>query len=104
MLEGAGLRGVRMVITESGLGDGWRGRARTTPAMAADFAWFTDELQKRRLGHHSGHASFGLFGNDDRWRAFDLRRGGTSSCAWGCTLAVPRPREGRLDPPRGAPP
>jgi hypothetical protein len=69
-LERSGIGGVRMVITESGLGDGWRGRT-TEEAMAADFAWFTEELNKDP--YVIGHASFGVFGNDDRWRAFDLR-------------------------------
>jgi hypothetical protein len=69
-LDRAGLIGIQMVITESGLGDGFRGRV-DEAAMADDFAWFTGELERDR--YVIGHASFGLFGNDDRWRAFDLR-------------------------------
>ncbi|HZR00420.1 MAG TPA: hypothetical protein VFC93_16580 [Chloroflexota bacterium] len=68
-LEGAGIRGVKMVITESGLGNGWRGLI-GGDAMAADFAWFTSELAKDP--YVIGHASFGLFGDDEKWRAFDL--------------------------------
>ena len=69
-LERSGIGGARMVITESGLGNGWRGYT-TEEAMAADFAWFTAELEKD--AYVIGHAAYGVFGNDDRWRAFDLR-------------------------------
>jgi len=90
-LEGAGIHGVKMVITESGLGNGWRGLV-GGDAMAADYAWFTAELEKDP--YVIGHASFGLFGNDDKWRAFDLhgtdvlrRMGGYASS--GATSIVP---------------
>jgi hypothetical protein len=69
-LDRAGIGGVQTVVTESGLGDGWRGRV-DEAAMADDFAWFTEELEKDP--YMIGHASFGVFGNDDRWRSFDLR-------------------------------
>lgn len=69
-LERSGVGGVRMVITESGLGNGWRGYT-TEEAMAAEYAWFTAELEKD--AYMIGHAAYGVFGNDDRWRAFDLR-------------------------------
>ena len=69
-LERTGIGGVRMVITESGFGNGWRGYT-TEEAMAAEYAWFTAELEKDP--YVIGHAAYGVFGNDDRWRAFDLR-------------------------------
>lgn len=57
-LERAGIHGVPMVITESGLGDGWRDFS-SPDGQAADFAWFTDELH--RDPYMIGHAAFGLF-------------------------------------------
>lgn len=70
-LERAGITGVKMVITESGLADGWRGRI-SEEQMAEEFIWFTNELE--RDPYVIGHAAFGLFAHDDHgWRQFDLR-------------------------------
>lgn len=68
-LERAGIRGKQMVVTESGLGDGFGGVA-TEDEMAADFAWFTRELQKDP--YMIGHASFGLFNGTGAWDRFEL--------------------------------
>jgi hypothetical protein len=68
-LERAGVHDVRMVITESGLGDGWHGRVDDV-RMVEDLFWFTDELEKDP--YVVGHAAYGLFG-DGSWPAFDLR-------------------------------
>ncbi len=68
-LEAAGLRNVRMVITESGLWDGWKGLIQAHE-MAEEFAWFTRELEKDH--YMIGHAAFGLFGDGGRWEKFDL--------------------------------
>jgi hypothetical protein len=67
-LERAGIRGTKMVITESGLGDGWHGRV-GAGEQTEDFVWFTDELEKD--SYMIGHAAYGVFG-DGTWREFDL--------------------------------
>ena len=69
-LEKAGIKGVEMVITESGLGDGWLNRVDDV-SMVQDFFWFTDELEKDP--YMKGHAAYGVFDNDQKWKAFDLR-------------------------------
>jgi hypothetical protein len=70
-LERAGIRGKEMVITESGLGDGWQGRVDDV-RMVEDFFWFTDELH--RDAYVLGHAAYGLFGGvAGEWRMFEMR-------------------------------
>jgi hypothetical protein len=70
-LEAVGIRDKPMVITESGLGDGWLGRVDDV-IMAEEFFWFTDELQQDR--YVIGHAAYGLFGGvAGDWRNFELR-------------------------------
>jgi hypothetical protein len=70
-LERAGIGGVRMVMTESGLGDGWLHRVDDV-IMADEFFWFTDELEKDP--YVIGHAAYGLFGSlDARWKAFEMK-------------------------------
>ena len=68
-LENAGIKGVKMVITESGLGDGWHSRVDDV-IMTEEYFWFTDELEKD--AYMIGHASYGLFG-DGTWKPFDMR-------------------------------
>jgi len=69
-LEKAGIKDVKMVITESGLGDGWLNRVDDT-TMADEFFWFTDEIEKDP--YMIGHASYGLFGQaGEEWRMFDM--------------------------------
>jgi hypothetical protein len=67
-LEAAGIRNVKMILTETGLWDGWRGVV-SDVQMAADFIWLTRELE--RDPYVIGQAAFGIFGNGT-WRAFDL--------------------------------
>jgi hypothetical protein len=70
-LEKAGISGKQMVMTESGLGDGWHGRVDDVQ-MAEEFFWFTDELEKDP--YVIGHAAYGLFGGlDQRWKAFEMK-------------------------------
>jgi hypothetical protein len=71
-LERAGIKGKEMVITESGLGDGWRGRVDDV-RMVEDFFWFTDEMYKDP--YMLGHAAYGLFGGvaDRDWGTFEMR-------------------------------
>jgi hypothetical protein len=70
-LEGAGIRDKKMIITESGLGDGWLGRVDDV-IMAEEYFWFTDELQQD--DYVMGHAAYGLFGGvDPRWKNFEMR-------------------------------
>ncbi len=69
-LEKAGIKDVQMVITESGLGDGWLNRVDDV-SLVQDFFWFTDELEKDP--YMKGHAAYGVFDNDQKWKAFDLR-------------------------------
>jgi hypothetical protein len=71
VLEGAGIRDKPIVITESGLGDGWLGRVDDV-IMAEELFWFTDELH--RDDYVVGHAAYGLFGGvDGMWKSFELR-------------------------------
>lgn len=67
-LEASGVRDVQMVITESGLGDGWNGYV-SEDEMTEDFIWFTDELY--RDPYVIGHAAYGIFG-DGTWKTFDM--------------------------------
>jgi hypothetical protein len=69
-LEKAGIRGKQMVITESGLGDGFRPGVATDDEMSEDFVWFTRELQ--RDAYVIGHAAFGLFDATGAWDRFEL--------------------------------
>lgn len=68
-LQLAGIVDVPMVITESGLGDGWKGYS-DFENLAREFAWFTDELH--RDDYMIGHAAFGLF-TGDQWANFNLK-------------------------------
>lgn len=70
VLEAAGIRGKQMVITESGLGDGFRPDITDDEAMASDFVWFTRELQ--RDPYMIGQAAFGLFDGSGAWEKFEL--------------------------------
>jgi hypothetical protein len=58
-----------MVITESGLGDGWLHRVDDVQ-MTDEYVWFTDELEND--AYMIGHAAYGLFG-DGTWKPFDMR-------------------------------
>jgi hypothetical protein len=69
-LEQAGLRGKRMVITESGLTDGHGAAGLTDEEIAEGLAWFTRELQ--RDPYVIGHATFGLFDATGAWPEHDL--------------------------------
>lgn len=67
-LERAGIENVSMVLTEVGLGHGWRGKI-SEEAMANDFMWLADELEKDP--YMKGMAIFGMFVGSD-WREFDI--------------------------------
>ncbi|HZR00892.1 MAG TPA: hypothetical protein VFC93_18975 [Chloroflexota bacterium] len=69
-LEAAGIHGKKMVITESGVGDGFRLGVASGEQMAAGFAWFTSELRKDP--YMIGQAAFGLFDSTGPWAAYDL--------------------------------
>lgn len=69
-LERAGIHDVKMVLTESGLGDGFRQGIASDEQMAADFAWLTAELRKDP--YVIGQAAFGLFDATGAWPRFDL--------------------------------
>ena len=69
-LERAGIRDKQMVITESGLGDGFREGQATDEQMANGYVWFTRELSKD--SYMIGHAVFGLFDATGNWARFDL--------------------------------
>jgi hypothetical protein len=69
-LEKAGIKGKQMVITESGLGDGFRPGVASDDQMASDFAWFTGEMRKDQ--YMIGQAAFGIFDGTGSWGRFDL--------------------------------
>ncbi|HEV8633116.1 MAG TPA: hypothetical protein VG370_02575 [Chloroflexota bacterium] len=69
-LEAAGIGGKQIVLTESGLGDGFRNGVASDEQMAEDFAWFTRELQ--RDPYVVGQAAFGLFDAAGAWDRFEL--------------------------------
>jgi hypothetical protein len=69
-LEQAGIHGKQMVMTESGLGDGFRNGVASDEQMATDFAWFTREL--RQDSYVIGQAAFGLFDDTGAWDRFEL--------------------------------
>ncbi len=68
-LEKAGIRNVQMVVTEVGLGHGWRGHV-SEEAMAAEFIWLADEMKKDP--YMIGMAIFGIFAGSD-WHEFDIK-------------------------------
>jgi hypothetical protein len=89
-LEQAGIKDIKMVMTESGLGDGWHGRVDDV-LMTEDFFWFTDELEKDP--YVIGHAAYGLFGGlDGMWKTFEMK--GTDILT----------RMGHYEPPSRRPP
>jgi hypothetical protein len=69
-LEQAGIRNKRMVVTESGVGDGFRIGVGTDEQMASGFAWYTSEM--RRDPYMIGQAAFGLFDSTGLWGRYDL--------------------------------
>jgi hypothetical protein len=70
-LEKAGIKNIKMVMTESGLGNGWHGRIDDV-RMVEDYFWFTDELEKDP--YVIGHAAYGLFGGlDGMWKDFEMK-------------------------------
>ena len=59
-----------MVLTESGLWEGWHGVV-SEEQMASDFIWLTNELEQNP--YVIGHAAFGIFADDEsQWRRFEL--------------------------------
>lgn len=68
-LEKAGIDDVQMVLTEVGLGPGWRGKV-SEEAMAEDFMWLADELEKDP--YVIGMAIYGIF-EHDKWFDFNIK-------------------------------
>lgn len=68
-LEKAGIKDVPMVLTEVGLGPGWRGKV-SEEAMANDFMWLADELEKD--SYVKGMAIFGIF-DSEHWWDFNIK-------------------------------
>lgn len=68
-LEKAGIKNVQMVITEVGLGNGWRGHV-SEEAMAREFRWLADEMEKDP--YVIGMAIFGIFAGSD-WYEFNIK-------------------------------
>lgn len=68
-LEEAGIKDVKMVLTEVGLGPGWRGKV-SEEAMAKDFTWLADELEKDP--YMIGMAIYGIF-DRDKWFDFNIK-------------------------------
>lgn len=66
--EAAGIKNVPMILTETGLGWGWRDHV-SEETMASEYMWLADELDKDP--YVIGMAIFGLF-TDDRWRGFNI--------------------------------
>jgi hypothetical protein len=73
-LERAGIRGKRMVITESGVGNGFRSARLTDEQMADGFVWLTREL--RRDPYMIGQAVFGVFDETGAWPDYDITNTG----------------------------
>jgi hypothetical protein len=69
-LEKIGIKGRQMVLTETGLGDGFRPSVATDDQMAADYAWLTEEMRKDP--YVIGQAAFGIFDATGAWPKFDL--------------------------------
>ena len=70
-LENAGITGVRIVLTETGHGFGWRGKL-NEEQVAEDFIWLARETE--RDPYLVGQMIFGLFG-DGNWPEYDLTLG-----------------------------
>lgn len=68
-LEKAGIRNVQMVVTEVGLGYGWRGHV-SEDTMSAEFIWLADEMEKDP--YMIGMAIFGIFTGSD-WHEFNIK-------------------------------
>jgi len=67
-LEAAGIKDVKMVLTEVGFGEGWLGHV-TEQQMASQFVWLADELEKDPYA--VGMAVYGIFTGND-WHQFDI--------------------------------
>jgi hypothetical protein len=67
-LENAGITGVQIVLTETGLHKGWQGVI-SSDDMVDEFMWLTRELEQDP--YIIGQAAFGIFGDGD-WEEFDL--------------------------------
>ncbi len=68
-LQQAGLASGPMILTETGLADGWRGIT-TEDSMGTDFIWLADELDKDP--YVRGMAVFGLFPPASPWERYNL--------------------------------
>jgi len=64
----AGVRHGPIILTETGLWDGWRGYT-SEEAMAQDFEWLSDEMEQDP--YVIGQAIFALYA-DGRWKDFEI--------------------------------
>jgi len=86
-LQSAGIQAGPMILTETGLWDGWRGVA-SGESMATDFIWLADELDKDP--YLLGMTLFGLFLPGSSWEHFNV----------GATSIPDRIGSYNSDPPR----
>ncbi len=68
-LAAAGIPHGPMVLTETGLWNGWRGLV-SEEDMSRGFAWLADELEKD--DYVRGMAIYGILPDHQEWRAFDI--------------------------------
>lgn len=69
-LEAAGIRGVKMIATETGLYAGWRDKV-SGPVMAEQYTWLTRQME--RDPYMLGHMAFGVFDpSRQRWLSWQL--------------------------------
>ena len=68
-LEAAGIRGIQVILTETGHGGGWRNKIGHYE-VAEDFLWLTRQIEQD--DYVVGHAAFGLFEDGGNWGEFNL--------------------------------
>jgi hypothetical protein len=69
-LEAAGIKDVKMVLTEVAFVDGWQRRGITADQMAAEYLWLADEMYKDPYA--VGYAAYGLWVDPGQWFTYQL--------------------------------
>jgi hypothetical protein len=69
-LEAAGIKNVKMIITEAGHYGGWAKYAMSEEVTAKEFMWLADELDKDP--YVVGMAIYGYFHNNSNWAVYDI--------------------------------